>query len=154
MPVTKRINSYLARVSDLCVECLFATEIVEAELSRQNRLLMAREQRSRSGNLMPFRESLTPELVVFWNGVELPQVVSDGCNGLRHISNRFKRNGKSTRSLAKLFRHSLGRAGQPTAMQPGAILPMTTELAPITAPSPITAPGVTTTPSPIHTLFP
>src|SRR5690606_18281902 len=66
-----------------CSECLLLAsysvdaQVVEAEVGRQVRLVVAGEQRLRLAGIAPFGKTLAPPLVVFRDGVELWQVEGD-----------------------------------------------------------------------------
>jgi hypothetical protein len=53
-------------------------EIVESQVRRQMRLIMTLEELLRFDYVRPFRKTLAPPLIVFWNRMKLRQMESNG----------------------------------------------------------------------------
>src|SRR5579871_563202 len=78
--VTESVNSVL--LCQLCLTTLhlWQPKVVEAELSRQVRLVMTGKRRSRLTYVRPFRKSRSPRLIIFRDRVKLWQVERDAAH--------------------------------------------------------------------------
>ena len=72
--IAKPIDSELLGKCDLFVAHFPEAKIIEAQLRRKMRLIMAVEQRLGHGDVRPLGEAFTPPEVVFGNRVELRQI--------------------------------------------------------------------------------
>src|SRR4051812_3099478 len=77
VPVAERLDAVTLGQRGLGLPCLCEPKIIETELARQLRLLVARKQGSRPGDVRPFGEARAPPFIVLLDGVELRQVVRD-----------------------------------------------------------------------------
>jgi len=90
------VNAVLAGERRLCSARFRHTEIVEAEIGRQVRLVVAGEERTGASDAAPFGESVAPPRVVFGDRMELREVERDQMGvELRHIGARGRRGGRA-----------------------------------------------------------
>ena len=71
------VYAVAAGEGDLAAKHVGRTEVVEAELARQARLIVSDEAGYRLGDVGPLGEALAPPRVVFGNCVELREVIGD-----------------------------------------------------------------------------
>ena len=69
--VAEALNAGLAGQRCLLLAHLRQAQVVEAQVGRDARLVMAAEQRLGLGNISPLGESFSPPFVIFWDGVVL-----------------------------------------------------------------------------------
>src|ERR1700739_4152942 len=77
VPKTKSVDSYLAGIVYLRIECLDTAQIVKTKPPRNLRLGMSREKSASPGYVMPLSATLTPTRFIPGNWIELTEVVGD-----------------------------------------------------------------------------
>ena len=74
VPVAERLDAVVARQGGLRLSCFGETQVVEAEVSGQMRLLVPAEERPSLRRVRPLREACSPPFVVLRNRMKLRKV--------------------------------------------------------------------------------
>ena len=86
MPVTESFNAIGPGKRGLSFSRFGKTKVIKPEVCRDPRLFVPPEKWFGSGHIRPLGESLTPPLVILWNGMKLRQVQRKNTSSVFHTT--------------------------------------------------------------------
>ena len=77
MPIAKTFDSGISRKLSLRLSCLWNAQIIEAQVSRNSRLIMPMKIFFSFCNISPFSKALAPPFIILRNRMKLRKIKGD-----------------------------------------------------------------------------